>query len=516
MTAPVSGATGAVARLAVVAGWDVPEVRGAVGTLAAVAGRLPVWRMRVGALARALHEAECWSGPAARAAAASVFEISTVAAAVDGAIEESLAAFERLAGEADTAQELAARALATTASLDGLPAALESSRRLGVLVGQLAPGAVAAPDPDPAHALAAEALEHAAAASAAVAAAAEPLARLAGIGGTSAAGFGGLVAETSFVGPVLPPRVPVGSDPEAVAAWWAALSAGAQLAVVRSSPGAVGALDGLPGWARDEANRVLLADALRDPGTSAPEAAAARAVAGRIAVEEAAGRPVQLHLLDLTGDRVVLTLGDLDTAEAVAVLVPGVGNSPADDLGRLVADAADVGAATRTAAPGLAVATTVWLGYRPPATVPAMVTRAAATAGGAALATGLAGLTAARASAGTGEPRTSVLAHSYGTVVVDEAADRPGRLAADAVVLLGSPGMEDDARSLEVAEVYDAAPAGDPVADFGWFGMDTRADAYGSTALSQEWWMGHSDYYDPGRPTLAAMGEVVAGVRTPG
>jgi hypothetical protein len=27
--------------------------------------------------------------------------------------------------------------------------------------------------------------------------------------------------------------------------------------------------------------------------------------------------------------------------------------------------------------------------------------------------------------------------------------------------------------------------------------------------------MGHSDYYDPAYPTLAAMGEVVAGTRSP-
>jgi len=26
----------------------------------------------------------------------------------------------------------------------------------------------------------------------------------------------------------------------------------------------------------------------------------------------------------------------------------------------------------------------------------------------------------------------------------------------------------------------------------------------------------HSDYFDPGRPTLSAIGEVVAGRRTPG
>ena len=75
-------------------------------------------------------------------------------------------------------------------------------------------------------------------------------------------------------------------------------------------------------------------------------------VARRIAAEEAAGKEVQLHLLDLAGDRVVLALGDLDTADAVAVLVPGIGNTPADDLGGLVAAARHVGSAARAAAPG--------------------------------------------------------------------------------------------------------------------------------------------------------------------
>ncbi len=108
-----------------------------------------------------------------------------------------------------------------------------------------------------------------------------------------------------------------------------------------------------------------------------------------------------------------------------------------------------------------------------------------------------------------------MLAHSYGTVVVDEAADHPGRLAADAVVLLGSPGMEGRAADLEADEVYDAGSAGDPIAWVGWFGLPPGVPAFGSTALPSEPWAGHSDYYDTDGPTLAAIGEVVSGARTP-
>jgi hypothetical protein len=308
--------------------------------------------------------------------------------------------------------------------------------------------------------------------------------------------------------------VPAHDGPAAVAAWWAGLSLPAQLAVLRSAPAAVGALDGLPAWARDRANRLVLAGTLRSPTTPPYAAFVAGVVGRRIATEEAAGRVVQLHLLDLAGDRLVLALGDLDTADAVAVLVPGMGNSPGDDLGELSRDAADVAAATRVAAPGLAVATVVWLGYRPPG-ITGMGLRTAARRGASTLAAGLAGLSAARAVTGDPLPRTTVLAHSYGTVVVDEAADRPGRLAADAVVLLGSPGMEDDARSLEAREVFDAEAPADPVAGLRYFGRRTGAAGYGSTALPVELSMGHSDYYDTDRPTLAAIGEVVAGVRTP-
>jgi hypothetical protein len=258
---------------------------------------------------------------------------------------------------------------------------------------------------------------------------------------------------------------------------------------------------------------MLLDRALADPDLPAGAVRAGRAVVARIEAEEAAGRTVQLHLLDLGTDRVVLALGDLDTAESVAVLVPGVGTTPADDLDARVGDAHDVARASAAAAPALQVAVVVWLGYRTPSTVPAIVTRGAARRGGAALASALDGLAAARAATGAAGPRTTVVAHSYGTVVVDEAADRPGRLAADAVVLLGSPGMEGDADALEAGEVYDAGSVGDPISWSGWFGLPPGSPLYGSSGLPVEPWTGHSHYYDPGGPTLDAVGEVVAGAR---
>jgi pimeloyl-ACP methyl ester carboxylesterase len=172
--------------------------------------------------------------------------------------------------------------------------------------------------------------------------------------------------------------------------------------------------------------------------------------------------------------------------------------------------------ATRAAAPASAVATMVWLGYRTPSHLGQAVVRSSAERGGPALAAALDGLEAARRAVAVPPARTTVVAHSYGTYVVDEAADEPGTLATDAVVLLGSPGMEGDAAALEAPAVFDAATPADLISWATWFGdRHTWEDDYGATELPTEASMGHSDYFDADFPTLAAMGEVVAGSRGP-
>jgi hypothetical protein len=241
----------------------------------------------------------------------------------------------------------------------------------------------------------------------------------------------------------------------------------------------------------------------------------AEAVATQLAAQRDEGSPAQLLQFDPASGLVAVALGDLDTATTVAVLVPGINTTPEDDLPGLVGDARDVAAAATAALPGLAVATVIWLGYRTPR-LRSMALPLAARRGGPALDRTLDGLAAARSLTGP-LPRTTVLAHSYGTVVAGEAVRAPGRLAADALVLLGSPGLPGgEAEDLEAGEVYGAWSAADPVSWLQWFG-DTPSDAsFGDVPLPTELTEGHTDYYDPDRPTLAAIGQVVAGVRSDG
>jgi hypothetical protein len=483
MTAPLAD----VVRLSTIAAWDVARARRAVTALAGTTEGLLTWRARLEGVQRAVASGESWSGPAARSAVAALAEVAAVVWAVGAALDESLSAYRRLVVEAASAQDLAEQAIVAAV-----------------------PGSAGTRPP-----VADAALRHAALAASAAADAGDALAGLGVRDAFAPTDFPDLLVHVPLMGPIQAPPVPATRLPAGVAGWWAGLSEAQQRAVISLHPAVIGALDGVPAWARDRANRLLLGRALDDPRTRPAAAATARVVAWRIARDEAAGRVVQLHLLDLAGDRVVLALGDLDTADSVAVLVPGVGNTPEDDLEALLGNATDVAAAARHASPETSLATVVWLGYRTPDTIVTGSMRFAAEAGGPALARSLSGLAAARTATATGTSRTTVVAHSYGTVVVDEAADEPGLLAADAVVLLGSPGMQGYAAGLEVPAVFDAASPSDPVTWFPFDGDRWTGGSYGATGLPLSPGMGHSDYLEPQFPTLAAVGEVVVGLRTP-
>ncbi len=210
-------------------------------------------------------------------------------------------------------------------------------------------------------------------------------------------------------------------------------------------------------------------------------------------------------------------MGDLDTAGAVGVLVPGMNTSPTDDLSGLVGDAGAVRALAEAAAPGLAVAALVWLGYRTPG-FGTVLSAGRADRAGPVLDRALDGLAAARSGpatlGGPPPPRTTLVAHSYGTVVAGRAARAEGRLAADALVLLGSPGTGPGtaAARLEAPEVYGAWSPADPVSWVDWFGPSPWDTDFGDRTLPVDWWQGHTEYFDPEHPTLHAVAEVVAGV----
>ena len=186
-----------------------------------------------------------------------------------------------------------------------------------------------------------------------------------GHGRTRPVAAGALRPPSAFSAP------PGGSVADSVAdsaGWWSVLSAAARHRVVAEHPEWIGNRDGIPAAARDAANRRLLVeraalldadlralqaryDALTASGPGPLEAAwlAARDdLLARLAelrrrqevvdavAAAAAGTDRTLLLLDLerARPRAAVAAGDVDTADHVAVLTPGFGNTVGGDLAR--------------------------------------------------------------------------------------------------------------------------------------------------------------------------------------
>ncbi|MGW4276368.1 alpha/beta hydrolase [Streptomyces seoulensis] len=218
------------------------------------------------------------------------------------------------------------------------------------------------------------------------------------------------------------------------------------------------------------------------------------------------------HLLAFDGrhgGRSVEVFGDLARAERVAVLVPGA-DTTVDDSWRL-RDAAR--ALERELPPGSAVV--AWLGYRTPATVSLAVLNDRRGSDAASALSGFVGeLTRALPHA-----RTSLVCHSYGTVVCAHAAARVD--AAD-VVLCGSPGTGfPDAGSLHTRATVWAGRGGDDwigdVPHVRWglgfaevgLGADPVSAAFGARVFDAGDG-GHADYFEPGSVSLRNIARIVA------
>lgn len=183
------------------------------------------------------------------------------------------------------------------------------------------------------------------------------------------------------------------------------------------------------------------------------------------------GRPVQLLGYDPEHPRgqggAAIAIGDVATADHVAVLVPGVGNSPADLSGTLDTAAGLARAADR-AAPGGSTAVVVWLGYDAPLSwtgdpdplpAPALADTLIALDGTDAIAGGaeLAAFCGSLRRWTDPSAEVTLIGHSYGSTVVSEAAARLGPDSGiDDIVLLASPGAGHGVRS---AADYRAVPA---------------------------------------------------------
>lgn len=178
-------------------------------------------------------------------------------------------------------------------------------------------------------------------------------------------------------------------------------------------------------------------------------------------------------LLEVSDSTMVLAFGDIDTAEHITTIIPGVG-SQWDHYASVAKDFHTDGA------------TIMWFGYTPPASLPAGVATHPATVGGENL---HAFQDALRART---DAKLTVIGHSYGSVVVGHAASR-SPLAADTLILAGSPGVPSNLKNDRVVVALTHA-------DLIKFTTTKRISVHGEDpALNpryEQWRLGggHSDY----------------------
>ena len=348
-----------------------------------------------------------------------------------------------------------------------------------------------------------------------------------------------IAAGVSTAATAPPPTIPAAdTTPAEVARWWIALPPHLRRWLMARQAAVLGRLAGMPTDVRDEANRRQLASLLaklraerdRLTGTlpTIPlQLARAVLVKDMLIIAESvertlathAGRAARLLTLDLVGaGRVAIGLGDVDRAENVAVVVPGMGEDAGHGVPSTVARAADLLAEARRQSVQ-SIAVVAWIGYAAPGwRQVSFPTRA--RVGGRMLAADLAALAAAR----IGEPaHVTLVGHSYGSTVVG-AAMQDGLRPADDLVLLGSPGMLADRvgqLGINGHHAYVGEAALDPIADTGVFGADPGDRGFGATRIrvdpapERPWpdriFAAHSQYFDPGSESLRNIARVAVG-----
>ncbi|SFI88130.1 alpha/beta hydrolase [Amycolatopsis sacchari] len=279
------------------------------------------------------------------------------------------------------------------------------------------------------------------------------------------------------------PAPTIGATPADNAAWWATLSPNQQAVLLRDHPELLGNRDGLPGEVRSRANLARIpaeraaiqqridAAAQELAGLSSQSEVSPGAIQwvqdeidrleaklGSLnAVEATMRRPGerQLLTLDTSGDRVkaALAVGNVDTAEHVAVFTPGFTSTVDRSLSGYDNDMQNLQQHSQSLADrygdGGQVATVRWMGYEAPQWSgvldgnQSVISDHLARVGAEKLDGFLDGLGAAHSS--TGNPlHLTALGHSYGSLTTGIALQEDTPV--DDAVVFGSPGLDADER----------------------------------------------------------------------
>jgi hypothetical protein len=303
---------------------------------------------------------------------------------------------------------------------------------------------------------------------------------------------------------------PAGLTPQETRDWWQALSKQAQDQLIREFPATIGWLNGLPATARDAANRLAMSqekaslerelaglEAHPPPATDylgakvgyvpnpaftqwqAQVAGIEHQLAGINALQQALALgghgglpPAYLLGFSTAGiGKAIVAFGNPDTADTTVTYVPGVGTALTGAVSNSQR-AANLWRQAHKFADGRSVSSIFWLDYNAPQLSLTDIMKdlqigstADAVAGASALTGFQAGLAAAHVA---GIPdRTVLLGHSYGTLVIGEAAAHDGVRPSD-IIFVGSPGVgvNQAARlGLPASHVWAGANVNDPVPD---------------------------------------------------
>ncbi|NEY31159.1 hypothetical protein GTU99_02880 [Streptomyces sp. PRKS01-65] len=312
--------------------------------------------------------------------------------------------------------------------------------------------------------------------------------------------------------------------PARLARFFASLTEGQRAHLARRYPLAVGNMNGAPVELRYRANRVALGQARRTERERMRDSrlspAGQQEAARRMHRLESLLKPGR-HILafDPEGSgRVAEVFGDLDRADRVSVVVPGVDTDLLTFQRSERRYAAPAGmaealhAAERRASPSTRTAVIAWADYTAPSGL------------------GVDAATAMRADAGAvrlnalvralpGAAPVSLFCHSYGSVVCGRAARALPARVTD-ITVAGSPGMR-AAKASQLrtsARVWAMRDADDWIQDVPYLevgglghGADPVSAAFGARVLSARGAEGHSGYFVPGTESLANFAEIGVG-----
>ncbi|MBO0656827.1 hypothetical protein J1792_30035 [Streptomyces triculaminicus] len=315
-----------------------------------------------------------------------------------------------------------------------------------------------------------------------------------------------------------------GADAGTLGRFFGSLTAGQREQLAERYPLVVGNLDGAPVKLRYRANRIALAKARtteehRTHDSALTPAGRYEATRRMHRFESLIADGRQVLAFDASGaGRVAEVFGDLDRAERVSVVVPGVDTNVLTFEKSQRAYSAPVGmarslyAAEGKASPGTRTAVIAWADY----TSPIGVGMDAATGKLAAE-----GALRLRKLVRTlpGDSEVSLFCHSYGSVVCGVAArELPARVSDVAVA--GSPGMRAERVSDlgTSARIWAMRDQDDWIQDVPHMevgglghGADPVSTGFGARRLSASGARGHTGYFEPGTTSLANFAGIGVG-----